>query len=149
MVAWIGVEVAAQAVAFLIEVAHRLIHFLTAHSEVIIVNEVITGIVGGINIDHLHLAKVSTLQELEYLKVISFDIEVLRLVPVHTTLHDGAQRLACRLSRRTLCVLLTYPIEAEALLIAVKDLIPEELSQGLEVNLMRQLALLITHLSEG
>ena len=52
------------------------------------------GVVGRVDVDHLHLAQVRFLQELQHLQVVTFDVEVLRGVPVLALLRAGAQGLA-------------------------------------------------------
>ena len=67
------------------------------HRKVIIVHKgIIPSIVGWIDIDHLHLAEVRLLQQLQHIEVIPLDVEILavkrarRAVPPDAVRHDGA-----------------------------------------------------------
>ena len=51
--------------------------------EVVVIDEVMPGVVGRVDVDELDLARIGLAHELECLKVITLDVEVLGFVPVH------------------------------------------------------------------
>ena len=59
--------------------------------EAVLVHEVMAGVVGRINIDHLHLAVVAALQELQHFKVIALDIKVLSGAPIDACILIGTK----------------------------------------------------------
>ena len=62
--------------------------------EVVRVYEVVTGIVGRVEIDHLHPAEIRPVDNLECLKVVASDEGVLRFRKVDAFIHIGNQRCA-------------------------------------------------------
>ena len=51
--------------------------------EVVGLDEVLTGVVGRVDVDELHLPRVGFLEELEDFEVVALDHEVLGGIPVH------------------------------------------------------------------
>jgi hypothetical protein len=64
MIASISLGVFKQPVLFLIEQAQLFLVILFRDLEVVAVYKIVPGIVGGIDVDHLHLVQVGVLQEL-------------------------------------------------------------------------------------
>jgi hypothetical protein len=73
----VGVGVGAEAMAFSVDLPGVLEVGLQALSVVVGVDEVVAGVVGRVDIDHLDLAQVRLLQQLEDLEVVALDDEVL------------------------------------------------------------------------
>ena len=48
-------------------------------AELVLVNKVMTRVVGWVDINHLDLAVVAALQELQHLEVVAFDVDVIRI----------------------------------------------------------------------
>ena len=82
------------AVAVLIEHAGLLFVLAPVHLEMVVVDKVVAGVVGRVDIDHLHLAQIAFLQQLQHLQVVALDVQVLGGVPVFALFRAGAQRLA-------------------------------------------------------
>ena len=59
--------------------------------KVVLIHEVIARVVGRVYVDHLHLAEIGFLQQLQNLQVIALNIEVLRRVPIHAVPRYGPQ----------------------------------------------------------
>ena len=150
----VGVGILEQAVFVLVVHSHlRVFFFLWAH-EIVGIDEVVAGVVRRINIDHLDLAKIALLQELEDFQIIALDVEVFSGVPVLALRHAGAQRLADRLVGFHDCRLLADPCELVCL-VAVHHVRREHLFQQLKVDrpfvhlLLRCAVFLVQHLRDA
>ena len=100
MKASITVCVLTIAVSFLVSIA--FIIFLCRLSEIIMIYKIIACVIWRVNINHLNLAHVGVLKQLQNFEVIALDIEILCMLPVHTFLGTRTQRLVdrrCRLSQ--------------------------------------------------
>ena len=64
--------------------------------EVVVVDEVVAGVVGRVDVDQLDLAEVRLLEQLERVEVVALDEEVLRRVEVDRLLADRPERLGDR-----------------------------------------------------
>ena len=91
-------------------------------SEVVGIDELVARIVGRVDVNHLHLAEVRLLQELEYLKVVPLDEEILGLVEVDRLLAAGLERAHARLLNHFQQIRLSRPRKPEALALALQDL---------------------------
>ena len=97
MEAAIAVQVLHQAVAFLIKLPAVGQILLCALGKIILIHKVISSVVRRVDIDHLHLAQIGFLQQLEHFQVVPFDVEVLGIkaagsaVPPHALLPAGTQ----------------------------------------------------------
>ena len=60
--------------------------------EVILINKIIPGIVGGIYINHLYLTKIIFAQQFEHFEVVPFDIQILCRIEVDTFGSARAER---------------------------------------------------------
>jgi hypothetical protein len=107
---------------------------LQALGVVIRVDEVVSRVVGGIDVDHLDLAQIRLLQELEDLEVVALDDQVLGGVEVDALLGAWAQRAEARRLDGAEAVGLAGLIHAVALLAHVHRFAQREL-QPLEVKL--------------
>lgn len=52
-------------------------------SEFVGVDELVTGVVRRIDKNHLHLAEVGFLQELQHFEIVAFDEQVFRFIEIH------------------------------------------------------------------
>ena len=77
--------------------SHLLVFFFLRTHEIVGVDEVVAGVVRWIDIDHLDLAEIALLQELENFQIVALNVEIFGGVPVLSLRHAGAQRLADRL----------------------------------------------------
>ena len=68
-----------------------------------------------IDVDHLYLAQIRLLQQLEHFQIVALDVEVLGGVPVFAFLGAGAQRLTDGLVGLHNGRLLAHPCELVAL----------------------------------
>jgi hypothetical protein len=64
MIAAVGLCVLEQPVFLLIEQAQLFLVILFRDLEVVAINKIVPGIVGGIDVDHLHLVQIGVLHEL-------------------------------------------------------------------------------------
>ena len=83
---------------------------------VVRVDEVVAGVVGRVDVDHLDLAQVRLLEKLQDLKVVAFDDQVLGGVPVDALVLRGKERAEARGLDRLEAVGLAGPGQAVALL---------------------------------
>ena len=118
---------------------------LSTLGKVIVIYEIISRIVGWIDIDHLHLAKISLLEQLQHIEIVPLDVEVFavertrRAVSPDTVRHDGAQRHRNRRVRREDRLPLVGPCERIALLAPLHDLAGQLLPQHIEVDRLHDL----------
>lgn len=115
MIAALGFRIGRELLAFFVDLARPFKIGLEALLVVVRVDEVLAGVIRGIDIDHLDLRVVVLLQDLEHLKVVTLDEDVLGGVPVFRVLEVRFQRRGRRLLRGTERTLLARPEEAEAL----------------------------------
>jgi hypothetical protein len=64
MIAAVGFSIFKQPVFFLIEQTQLFLVILLRDLEIVAVYKIVPGIVGGIDVDHLHLVQVGVLEEL-------------------------------------------------------------------------------------
>ncbi|OQA12582.1 MAG: hypothetical protein BWY63_03724 [Chloroflexi bacterium ADurb.Bin360] len=91
VVAPAGLRVAGEQVAGAILLTRELQVARERVAEVIGVDEVVAGIVGRVNVDHLHTPEVGFEQEFEDLKVVALDKKMPGSVEVHRFLAAGKQ----------------------------------------------------------
>ena len=130
----VGLGVGAELAALGVHLAGVLQVGLQALGVVVGVDEVVAGVVGRVDVDHLDLAQVRLLQELEHLEVVALDDEVLGGVEVDALLRAGAQGAEARRLDGLEAVGLARPVHAVALLAHVHRLAQRQL-QPLEVDL--------------
>ena len=82
MVAPAGLGVAGEDVALGVDLARLLQVGLERLAVVVLVDEVVAGVVGRVDVDHLDLAHIGLVEELEHLQVLALDEEVLGGLPV-------------------------------------------------------------------
>ena len=69
---------------------------MVAFSEFVLVDEVVTGVVRRIDIDHFHFAGVIRLQQFQRFQIVAFDKEVVRVLEIHAFRRTGAQAVRGR-----------------------------------------------------
>ena len=140
MEAAVAFGVCHHAVAFFViltAVAHVI---LSALCKVILINKVIARIVRRVNVNHLDLAQIGFLQELQHFQIIALNIEVLAVktagctVLAHAVCHNRAQR--CRNGRicRQHRLFLVRPSKLIAFLPTFYDGIGKLLPQNVKIN---------------
>ena len=107
---------------------------LQALGVVVGVDEVVAGVVGRVDVDHLDLAQVRLLQELQHFQVVALDDQVLGGVEVDALLRAGAQGAQARRLDGLEAVGLARPVHAVALLAHVHGFAQGQL-QPLKVDL--------------
>ena len=78
----IGIRIAAESLALFSGLPGVLQIGLQAFAVVVGVDELIARVVWWVNVDHLHLANIRLLQELQRLQVVPFDDQVFRGIEV-------------------------------------------------------------------
>ena len=134
MEAAVGLGVGHQAAALLVVVAALGVVFRACLGEVVVVNEVVTRVVRGIDVDQLHLAGIGFAHDLEGLEVVTLDVEVLGRIPVLGLLGAGAHGLLGGTARLELGLALAGPSELITLARAVNHLAGEVVAKGIEVD---------------
>lgn len=100
MKASVGVGILEQAVFVLVVHSHLLVFFFLRAHEIVGIDEVVAGVVRRVDIDHLDLAEIALLQELEDFQIIALDVEVLAVKATGSAIfanairHNGTQ--SCR-----------------------------------------------------
>ena len=78
------------------------------------------------------------MQELQGIEVISLDIDILRMIPVHTALRHGAEGLVDRCGSLPAGGILAHPSEFIGFRLIFHGVVAEQLPQLLEVHHMAQ-----------
>ena len=120
-------------VTLLVKQADLLVVLLLAHLKSVVVDEVMASVIGRVDVDHLHLAQIGLLKELQHLQVVALDVQVFGGVPVLALFGAGAQGLADGLVGLYDGGLLAHPGELIAL-VALQHLAGQHLPQQLEVD---------------
>ena len=150
----VGVGILEQAVFVLVIHSHLLVFFFLRAHEIVGVDEIVAGVVRRVDIDHLDLAKIALLQELEDFQIVTLDVEIFSGVPVLALRHAGAQRLTDRLVGFHDSRLLADPCELVCL-VAVHHVRREHLFQQLKIDrplvhfFLRRAVFLIQHLRDA
>ena len=108
--------------------------------EIISIDKIFARVVRRVNVNHLDLAKICFLQELQHFQIVALDIEVLTVktagcaILANAVSHHRAQR--CRDGRicRQRCLFLVRPCELIALLPTFYNGIGKFLPQNVKVN---------------
>ena len=98
------------------------------------INKVITRIVRRININHLYLTQIRLLEKFKHFEVISLNIKVLGIVPVHTILLYGTQRFLNRLQNFCTSSLLANPVELVCLRSIFHCVVTKKLAKYVKIN---------------
>ena len=98
------------------------------------INEILAGVIGRVNIDQLHLARIGFAQQLQHLQIIALDHNVLGRVPILAVALCRAQRAEAWGQRKGARAGLAFPIQAIAFS-AFFHLVAQQLSQYLEIDL--------------
>lgn len=98
------------------------------------INKIITRIVRRININHLHLTQIRLLEKFKHFEVITLNIKVLGVVPIHTILLYGTQRLLGRTQNLCTCSLLAHPVELIRFGGILHGIVTKELAKHVKVN---------------
>ena len=123
--------------------------FVSTLGKVVLIDKIVAGVVGRININHLDLAKIGFLQEFQHFQIIALDIKVLavkatgRAIFANTVRHNRTQ--CCRDGRigRQHGFFLVRPGKLIAFLSAFHDGIRKFLPQNVKINGVFHLA--VTH----
>ena len=136
----IALRICHHAISAFIVIARLHSPLSTLHTEIVIVDKIIARIIGRINVDHLDLAQIGFLQELQHFQIVALDVEVLAVkatgctVLANTISHHRTQRCrdgcVCRQHR----LFLVRPCELIALLPALYNGVGKLLPQNVKVN---------------
>src|SRR5690554_169591 len=108
--------------------------FTGGFGEFIVIDEIVAGIIGRVDIDHLDLAQVGFLQEFEGVEVIAFDEEVFGGVEVDALVSRGSQRLGDGGVGGDGGGALSGPVESVALAGSVDDMVAQFLAQLVKIH---------------
>ena len=129
-----------QTTTLLVVLAVLGVIFAARLREIVVVDEVMARVVGRVDIDELHLAGVGFLQDLERIKVVALDVEVLSRVPILGLAWLGDHRLADRAARLGLSLALAWPSELVSFALAFGH-VTQKIAERLEVNGALELAI--------
>ena len=116
---------------------------LCALLKIIIINKILTCIIRRIDINHLHLAQVCFLQQLQHVQIIAFNIKVFRIVKVHAFFSARAQGFVNRRIGSQNGFALIRPSKLVAFLQIIYNMVTKLLFQHIKINGMLQFALII------
>ena len=142
----IALRICHHAIAFFIVLAAVAHVILGALCKIILIDKIIACIIGRVNVDHLDLAQIGLLQELQHFQIIALDVEVLTVKATGSAIfanairHNGTQ--SCRDGRICCqhCLFLIRPCKLVALFPALHDGIGKLLPQNVKINGMFYLA---------
>ena len=63
-----------QSIVLFVKQADLLVVLLLVHLKSVVVDKVVTGVVGRVDVDHLHLAQIGLLEQLEHLQVVALNV---------------------------------------------------------------------------
>ena len=140
MKAAIAFGVGHHAIAFFVILAAVSHVILGALCKIILIDKVIACIIGRVNVDHLDLAQIGFLQELQHFQIVALDVEVLTVKATGSAIfanairHNGTQ--SCRDGRicRQHRLFLVRPCELIAFLPALYNGVGKLLPQNVKVN---------------
>jgi len=122
---------------------------LAGDGEVVVVDEVVAGLVGRIDIDHLDLPEAVLLEELAGgLEVVALDVEVLGGIEIDGLLHTRAQGLANGGIGKRERLAFPGPVEPVAFLWPFRGVIGKCLAKQVEVDCALQRAVRLPGLSD-
>ena len=98
------------------------------------INKVITRIVRRININHLYLTQIRLLEKFKHFEVITLNIKVLGVVPIHTILLYRTQCFLSRLQNFGTSCLLANPIELVCLRSIFHCVVTKKLAKYVKIN---------------
>ena len=98
------------------------------------INKVITRIVRRININHLYLTQIRLLEKFKHFEVITLNIKVLGVIPIHTILLYGTQCLLNRLQNFGTSCLLANPVELVCLRSIFHSVVTKKLAKYVKIN---------------
>ena len=134
--------------AAIIHIARRTL------SKIILIDKIVTCVVGWINVDHLDLAQIGFLQELQYFQIIAFDIKVLAVktaecaIFANTVSYHRTQRSCNGCISRQHGLFLVRPSKLIAFLPTFYDGIGKLLPQNVKINGMLYFTIAF-YLSDG
>ena len=140
MKATIALSVGHKPVAFFVILA-TIIHIVRRTlCKIVLIDKIVACIIGRINVDHLDLAQIGFLQELQHFQIIALDVEVLAVkaagctVLTNAVCHNRAQ--GCRNGRigRQHRLFLVRPSKLIAFLPALYNGVGKLLPQNVKVN---------------
>ncbi len=130
----VGVGVGAEPAPLGIHLTGVLQIGLKALRVVVGIDEVVAGVVWGVDVNHLHLAQIRLLQQLQHLQVVAFDDQIFGGIEIDALLRAGPQRRHARRLDGLEALGLPRPVHAVALLADIHRLAQRQL-QPLEVQL--------------
>ena len=116
--------------------------------EVIVIDKVVTCVVWRVDINHLYLTQIVLTEQLQHLQVITFDIEVLGIVEIHTLLTARTQCLIRWCISQADSSTLIWPSELITLLCTLDNLARQLLTQLVEVDSFNEFAFIIYFFSK-
>ena len=116
--------------------------------EVVVIDEVITGVVRRIDVDELDLAEVGLLEQLECVEIVTFDEDVFRRVKVDGLPSHRAESLGDRRVRGEQCFALAGPVELVALLRPIYKVVGKFLSKQVKVDQSNRIPVFVVRFSD-
>jgi len=130
-------------IPFFIILATIILVFRSILLKFIAINKVITCIIRRIDINHLHLAQIRFLQQLQHFQIVAFNIKVFRIVKVNAFFSARAQGFVNRRIGSQNSSALIRPSKLVAFLQAIYNMVTKLLFQHIKINGMLQFALFI------
>ena len=121
-------------IAQLIYCSRSLSILISRHRKIIMINKIITRIVRRININHLYLTQIRLLEKFKHFEVITLNIKVLCVVPIHTILLYRTQRLLNRFQNFGTSCLFTNPVKLVCLRSIFHSVVTKKLAKYVKIN---------------
>lgn len=107
---------------------------LFALSEIVIIDEIVTRIIGRVNVNHLHAAEIRFAKDFEHVEIVALNIEIFSCIEVNRFFATRAQRKFYRLVGKTRGSSFVGPGELVALLALGKHLVRQFRTELVEVD---------------
>ena len=120
-------------IAFAVNLSCDFFIILDIIMEVVFIDKITAGIIGGIDINHLHFAIIGFLQKFQYFQIIPFDIEIFRIIPILAFFLTGTQCTHRGCLGQAQGFALAVPFETVAFLFIIHK-IAQQLPQDIEIN---------------
>lgn len=147
MKATIGLGVALHGVDCLVAIGIKqttaLLEVILTLSEIIVIDEVITGIIRGVNVNHLDPTEICFSKDFEDIEIVALDVEIFGCIEVHRFLTARAQGKIDRLVCKTGSSSFVRPGELIALLAVIERVVRQFRTKFVEVDSQLRLTVFI------
>ena len=118
-----------------VHVAGFKVFLCSRATEIIIIHKIVSCIVRRVNVYHLYLAQIGTLEQFQHFQVVTLNVDIFCVVPIDRIFYDRTQCLVGRACRFRFGCILTHPRKLIAFTITLYGVVAQQLAQCLKVHL--------------